>query len=231
MSHGYAQVRLSVDAELGDETDIGNVNFYPPFPSPLTMNLMQDFTLEVSDEPAVLRITWQVEVSRENLIEATVSCLLGHSLMIGIGIYLIELGPGVLIFVVFVALFFLVSIATLVDAWFGTRTELLELSTEFFIVSTCFPHDVLALHDTNTEEFLRTFPWARRRTIYPAQSIKKFRLDRAHECYGIVCELSDDSEVKLMKTRNGVDAKNLETVLCNYVQRTNGEMLLSAPAE
>jgi hypothetical protein len=87
------------------------------------MNLMQDFTLEVSDEPAVLRITWQVEVSRENLIVGTVSCLLGYSLMIGIGIYyLIELGPGVLVFVVLVALFFLVSIATLVDAWFGTRT-------------------------------------------------------------------------------------------------------------
>lgn len=195
------------------------------------MNLMQDHTLEVSDEPAVLRITWQVEASRENLIVATVSCLLGYSLMIGIGLYLIELGPGALIFLVIVASFFPVSIATLVEAWFGTRTELLELSTKFLIVAKCFPHDVFALHDTNTEEFFRTFPWTRRRTIYPAQSIKKFRLDYAHECYEIVCELSDDCEVELMKTKNGVDAKTLEAVLCKYVQRTNGEMSLFAPAD
>ena len=179
---------------------------------------MQDHSLEVSEEPTILRLAWQVEVSRENLIVSTVICLLGYSFLIGIGLYLLELGTGAIVFVVFVVLWFLVSIATLVDAWFGTRTEFLELSPELLIVSKCFPYDVLALHDTNTQEFLSTLPWIRRRRNYPAHSIKKFRLDSVDDCYGVVCELSDDSEVDLMKTKNVVDAKTLASVLCKGKQ-------------
>jgi hypothetical protein len=182
------------------------------------MNLMQDHSLDVSDEATIVRLVWQVEVSRENLIVDTVLCLFGHSFMIGIGLYLIELGTGALIFVVLAALCFLVSIATLVEAWCCSRTEFIELSPELLIVSKCFPFDVLALQETNTQEYLSTLPWTRRRWNYPAKSIKEFRTDSVDDCFRVVCKFNNDSEVELLKTKNLVNANALASMLCKHIQ-------------
>jgi hypothetical protein len=181
------------------------------------MNVMQAESLEMSEGPNYLRLTWVVEESRENLIVATLSCFIVYGLIIGISVYLMELGIGVIAFLVVVVITFLVTLATLKDAWFGSRREFIELTSESLVVSKCFPYDVLALDDTDNQDYFSTLPWARRRKSYPTQSIKKIRLDSLQDCHEVVCELNDDREVELIKTKNADEARTLTSAFLKKI--------------
>jgi len=180
------------------------------------MNLIQDRSLEVSEGPEILRLAWQVEVSSENLIAATVGFVIGCSFMMCFGFYTMEFGIVNKVFLVAVFASSLVTFATLIEAWFGPKTEFIELSPSLLIVSKCFPYDVLALRDTNTREFLSTLPWRRRRRNYPTISIKRFRFVNEQDSYGLVCELLDDHEVELLQTKNEFDAKAIHSLFLKH---------------
>jgi hypothetical protein len=122
-----------------------------------------------------VRLTWVVEHSQENLIVATLSCLIVYGMIIGVSVYFMELGIGVIGFLGVVVIAFLVTLVSLKEAWFGSRTEFIELTSEWLVVNKCFPYDVLASDDKDNQDYFSTLPWTRRRKSYPTQSIKKIR--------------------------------------------------------
>ena len=163
------------------------------------MNSISVGSLRIDTNPSRLSAIWRVQVSRDHLIAACVGFALGYGLLVGVGIYLIDFGIIVWIFLAVGSLFAILSFWSLVLAWIDQREESIEFSDAELKVNRCFPFHALELEEPSFSDLLSTMPFASRLVSIPTNSLSGFETVAADGCCRLSVNLLDGNQIEIAR--------------------------------